>query len=233
VTASGLLINYVIFAYKIENESQYPQLAAQLPKWAQEEQFVLQARPEGDPTKDDPRQMVKAMLAERFKLAMHTKTASLPVYALVLDKPGILGSQLKKRSDYQPCTDTATPPVKHGSGVEPPPYCGLLLLHDQGQVAARMMGYTMPQIAGQLVASSKGELDPIPVVDQTGLSGRYDIQVRYRPPIRSGSSADSLPSEPGESFTDALKSQAGLRLHKQSGAADVYVIDHVEPPAEN
>ena len=231
VTASGLLINYIIFAYKIEDQSQYPAVWDQLPKWAREEQFVLQARPGGDTTKDGLRQMVKAMLAEHFKLALHTKMASRPAYALVLDKPGTLGSALKQRGDDQLCATASTAPATHGSGAEPPPRCELVLGYDHGEETFRMMDYTMAQIAGHLFEASKRELDSIPVLDRTGLPGRYDIRVHYHLPARDPS-ADAASAEPGESFTDALKSQAGLRLQKQVAEVEVYVVDHVEQPPE-
>ena len=131
VTTSGLLINYVIFAYKIADASQYPALDAQLPKWAHEEQFVLQGRPAGDPTKDEVRQMVKSMLADRFKLALHTKEASGPVYDLTLEKPGVPGAQLKKTSDDQLCTATLAAVAKRSTEGSPA-YCGLMLSRDQG-----------------------------------------------------------------------------------------------------
>jgi uncharacterized protein (TIGR03435 family) len=41
------------------------------------------------------------------------------------------------------------------------------------------------------------------------------------------------PAEPGASFTEALKIQAGLKLVKQTGPVNVYIIDHIEPPSEN
>ena len=104
-------------------------------------------------------------------------------------------------------------------------------------VHLRVMDWTMEQIAGEFGrdAPMMGGLDRLPVVDETGLSGRFDINLEFlRPPRNSPSVAATDETEaPGTSFVDALKSQAGLRLVKQVGAVTVIVVDHVERPTEN
>jgi hypothetical protein len=86
--SSAHLIMYIIFAYKIVDTSQYGSLLAQLPKWGNTDQFVIEARAEGNPTKNQYRLMMQSLLADRFKLAIHTETRQLPVYALILSKSG-------------------------------------------------------------------------------------------------------------------------------------------------
>jgi len=97
-----------------------------------------------------------------------------------------------------------------------------------------MMDWTLDQIAGSLVLSSSHALDPLPVINKTGLTGRYDFNIEYLPPQkRTQPTAEAAPEEPGATFEEALKQQAGLKLIKQTGTVYVYVIDHVEPPSEN
>lgn len=98
-----------------------------------------------------------------------------------------------------------------------------------------MGDYTLDQIAGNLVLASLGELDPRPVLDKTGLNGHYDLDIDFLPPNKhTGTpSDDSPPQEPGATFEEALKRQAGLKLVKQTGTVPVYIIDRVEPPTEN
>ncbi len=55
------LFNYIAFAYKIHDTSQYQPLMAQLPKWAQTEQFDIEARAEDDPTTDQVRLMMQSL----------------------------------------------------------------------------------------------------------------------------------------------------------------------------
>jgi uncharacterized protein (TIGR03435 family) len=110
--ANARLIMYLIFAYKITDSSQYDSLVAQLPKWGNIDQFVIEARAQGDPTKDQYRLMMQTLLAERFKLKIHTENRGLPVYALVLDKPGRLGPALQPHPDNAPCALKPEKPVR-------------------------------------------------------------------------------------------------------------------------
>ena len=237
VTATGLVVNYIIFAYKIDDASQYPLLNAQLPKWAQTEQFYIEARAAGHPTKDQIRLMVQSLLADRFKLTVHTESRQLPIYALVLDKPGVTGPQLQPHPGDALCTKMPDKPTPAVHGSVPAPMCGLIVWPNHGQMHMRMMDYTMQQIAGNLATTGArlGGLDVRPVLDQTGLSGRFDFDLEFSrvANVFQPSNADSQPEEPGPTFVQALKNQTGLRLVKQTGGVDVYVIDHVEVPSEN
>jgi uncharacterized protein (TIGR03435 family) len=98
-----------------------------------------------------------------------------------------------------------------------------------------MMDYTMEQIAGglQTVGVLAGGIDSIPLLDRTGLAGKFDIDLTFLRQPKPGQPPESLPEEPGPSFVEALKTQAGLRLVKQNGPVEVFVLDHVEPPSEN
>jgi uncharacterized protein (TIGR03435 family) len=236
VMATGLPVNYIIFAYKISDTSQYPLIQAQMPKWTQSEQFYVEARPPGKPTKDQVRLMIQSLLADRFKLAVHTEVRQIQVYALVLDKPGKPGPQLKPHPDDELCTvmpDQSVPAV-HTATLAP--FCGLLFARDGSMTHMKIASWTMGQIAGALstTAARMGGLDLLPVLDETGLSGRFDIDVAFvRPPRDRPSGTDTEPEVPGTSFIEALKSQAGLKLVKKMGPVDVLVIDHMERPSEN
>lgn len=237
ITANGLLINYIIFAYKIEDTSQYPLINAQLPKWAQTERFYLEARSEGTPAKDQIRLMMQALLKERFNLAMHHETRQLPVYALVLDKPGKPGLQLKPHPDDGLCTMHDQPATTLHTAV-PAPWCGPIYWKNvDGLTHMRIMDWTMAQIAGDLAttAVNMGGLDPRPILDKTGLSGRFDINLEFvresrtpQPPV--GGSGVQVS---GLTFAGALKKQANLSLVKEIGPVDMIVIDHVDELSEN
>jgi hypothetical protein len=85
------LLDYIRFAYKL-TDGQIEILQANAPKWMATTRFDIEAKSEiPDPTKDQMRLMMQSLLAERFKLVLHTETRQLPVLALVLAKPGKLG----------------------------------------------------------------------------------------------------------------------------------------------
>jgi uncharacterized protein (TIGR03435 family) len=68
-----------------------------------------------------------------------------------------------------------------------------------------------------------------PVVDRTGLTGTYDVNVRYIPDSRKLD--PDVP--PGPTFEQALQEELGLKLEKGKGKVEVLVIDHLEKPSEN
>ena len=236
LTTTSSLLGYIIFAYKIVDASQIPSLMNQLPKWAQADEFDIQARAEShNPTKDQMRLMMQSLLADRFKLSIHIETRQLPVYALVLDNPGKLGPQLQPYTDDVPCT-TANKPAAGAS--EPPSFCGAVQAWPvNNQRHFRMMDVTMDQIAAFLASleGGQGNLDQRPVLDQTGLTQRFDFNIEFLPQSRAARSAgsDDIPEAPGPTFTEALKNQLGLKLVKQTGPVDTFVIEHVERPSEN
>jgi uncharacterized protein (TIGR03435 family) len=80
------LISYIYFAYKVTG-SQFQLLLPHLPKWVLTDRFDIEARANGNPTKDQMRMMMQSLLADRFKLSMHYETQELPAFALVLANP--------------------------------------------------------------------------------------------------------------------------------------------------
>jgi len=80
------LILYILFAYKIMgNQIQY--LTPQLPEWVTTDRFDIQARAESDPGKEGMRMMMRALLADRFKFAVHMESRDVPVLALFFRSP--------------------------------------------------------------------------------------------------------------------------------------------------
>src|SRR5579871_93798 len=125
-SASLPLDSYIFFAYKLAG---FEAMGLQaLPKWANEA-YAIDAKAEGNPTKDQMRLMMQSLLADRFKLRVHFESREGPVLALTLVKPGKLGPKLLPHSEGPPCPEslddnsfTPTPPPK--PGVAWPPQCG-------------------------------------------------------------------------------------------------------------
>jgi bla regulator protein blaR1 len=231
-----LLSAYIEFAYKL-TPTQHLSLESELPKWATANRFNIEARAAGNPTKDQMRLMMQSLLVDRFKLAIHFETRQLPVFAMLLVKPGKPGPKLQPYADGVPC-DFVTPPVSRGSAPTPPPSddgwmmpCGNLgARFVSGRVRVGSRNVSIEQIAGDLVAASLGTLDR-PVLDKTGLTGNFNFGIEFtpeEPPTRN-----FQPDSSGPSFLEALKEQLGLKLEAQTGPVDVLVIDHIEEPSEN
>jgi bla regulator protein blaR1 len=102
-SGSWPLAAYIWFAYKLDTFQS--DLRAQLPKWANDDS-VIDAKADGNPTKDQMRLMMQSLLADRFKLRAHLEAKQVPVLALTLVKPGKLGPKLLPHSEGPPCPDT-------------------------------------------------------------------------------------------------------------------------------
>jgi uncharacterized protein (TIGR03435 family) len=149
-STNASIIEYLIFAYKIRDLSQLNSLGAQLPKWAQyPNMFDIEARAEGNPTKDQFRLMLQSLLADRFKLKIHRETQETSCYALVLAKNG------PKNMTKQP--DEAVTKMTWSG--------------------ANHVQYTANSIANFTFFLSNEER--CPVSDKTGLAGRYDFGLYF------------------------------------------------------
>jgi uncharacterized protein (TIGR03435 family) len=229
------LVQYMIFAYKL-TPSQFQSVQSQLPKWANTDRYDIQARVAGNPTKDQFRLMMQALLADRFKLAVHYEIKQQPILALVLDKPGKLGPKLQRHPDESPCS---TAPAAGPSGPATvaggfPESCGAMNGWPvSGRIHIGARNVPMEMIATYLTNPQLLGVDR-PVLDKTGLPGKYDFIVEFTPEINGPLPPGNFqPDESGPTFLEALKEQLGLKLDSQTGPVPVIVIDHVEQPSEN
>ncbi|HEY4086836.1 MAG TPA: TIGR03435 family protein [Bryobacteraceae bacterium] len=234
------LINFIAFAYKIQG-NQMQALRPQLPDWVVTDRFDIQARVEKDPGKDGMRDLMKSLLADRFKLAVHIETRDTPVLALVLSKPGIFGHRLQRHPEDARCvldstsltaTNPGKPPSETIAGGFPALCNGLTWVPPcpSGRACWGARNGTMAFIATSLAGVAN--LDR-PMVDQTGLSGLFDFALEWAPGINSPPDASSLGADEGVSFVDALREQLGIRLRSGTAPLSALVIDHVEHPSAN
>jgi bla regulator protein blaR1 len=234
-TNTPLLI-YIGFAYKL-NPSEMMSVMSQLPKWANEERFDIQARAASNVSKDQMRLMMQSLLAARFKLAAHEETQEEPVYELMLEKPEKLGPQIITRPANAPCSGTA--PLTLPDSV-PAALARRITLSVACGTAPRSLPTAEPGavswavgrdlIASQLAASlSASDMANRPVIDKTGITGRFDFVLYWQ----LAGSVDAQADFSAPPFTDALNNQLGLKLVPSTGPVDTFVIDHIEKPTPN
>jgi uncharacterized protein (TIGR03435 family) len=172
--------------------------------------------------------MLRALMADRFKLAVHTESRELPVYALVVARSdGRLGPNLVRST-----VDCAVVSAADGRGNTPPPDSRAPIGPCNfggrpGTFAARTT--TMFQFANGLATFVNRT-----VLDRTGLTGNFDLDLTWTPdqlPQRAPGATDASPVDPnGPSIFTAVQEQLGLKLQATTGPVDVLVIDHVEHP---
>jgi uncharacterized protein (TIGR03435 family) len=228
-SASFPLSVYISFAYKLapaENRS----LDAQLPKSVGAGFYEIEAQSTGNPTKDQMRLMMQALLADRFKLAVHFERREAAVSALTLVNPGKTGPKLRPHAEGPACSEFTVafvPPNANTRGVFPP-VCETTQTRrtDNGRLIGSRNA-TMAQLADAIyIFGSIAEEVDKPVVDRTGLDGRFDFILDVGG-FRMG------PSDQDSSFISAMRQQLGLKLVSTKGAIRPLVIDHVERPSEN
>lgn len=197
------------------------------PQWADSHRFDINASAGRDAGSAEIQQMLRRLLMDRFRLEVHTEQQEREAFALVPVRPGSLGSRLQ-RSDAKCAAEAEAYLPTMAMGFPPP--CGDFRMSARSLTAR---GMTMPRLA-RLLERSVGR----PVLDQTGTSGAYDLEVEWssdlglRLPPPDSAGARTLAAD-GVSLFTALQEQLGLRLQSTRGRVTVMVIDRAEPPSEN
>lgn len=229
------LIAYIYFAYNMTG-NQFQLLMPQLPKWVLEDRFDIQARTDGNPTKDQMRLLLRNLLRDRFKLAMHYETRQLPVFALALARPGRLGPRIQlHRNDSSCAILSAKPPsaptqttMVAEDGL--PTVCDSIEGMPSGSTGRLRVGAR--RVSLELLASTLAQMGNLnrPVLDQTGLSGTFDFTFEWTPQHNGPGTpgANSQVNQSGPTFLDDLQQQLGLKLDPQTGTIEVLVFDHAE-----
>ena len=192
------------------------------PDWINTERFDVEATFPADSGAQAAQTdlMLRALLAERFKLAVHNETRERPVYALVFARAdGKPGPELQKSTID--CA-TAKGPDACGSTVAP----GFM----------RLRGRTIAQFAESLsqLTNTGSSLNRM-IVDRTGLEGTYNLTLRFTPDNIPPVSVPGVPPvDPnGPSVFTALQEQLGLKLDSSTGKVDVVVVDSAARPTPN
>jgi uncharacterized protein (TIGR03435 family) len=232
------LLDYIRFAYKL-TDGQIEILQANAPKWIATTRFDVEAKSEiQDPTKDQMRLMMQSLLAERFKLVVHTETRQLSILALVQTKPGRLGPQLRPHpAEDAKCSNvvTSTDPSESETSAAIPTVCGgLVNVGVPGAPAhVRIGGRRVPLTLLAAHLSEMGQFDR-PVLDRTGLSETFDFVLEWGTDPPSGSTSTQSNDDRQTNLQEALQDQLGLKLERQKAPMDVLLIDHVDQqPIEN
>lgn len=226
------LFQYISFAFKL-SPNQVQSIVSQLPKWANTERFDVEARAAGNPSKDQYRLMVQALLAERFKLSVHFESKATLVLAMSLDKAGKLGPQLQPHRDTEePCDSTGSTAAASVVTGGFPKSCGSLVpLTPTSSGRLRYGGRDIPISMLAMVFSNRVYSGTdMPLVDETGLTGTYDLTIELTPEMPP----PTFQADPeGPTLVEALKNQLGIKLVQTTSTIQLPVIDKIEEPSKN
>jgi bla regulator protein BlaR1 len=228
------LSDYIAFAYKL-TWIQSRMLNSTLPKWAAEAHYDIQARGPDGITKDQMRLMMQSLLVDRFGLKTHFESRETKIYALRLVKPGVTGPKFRPHTENPPCADPSTP-VASAAGLNKtaagfPMTCNTPIGFASANGAAYAgRNLAIEQIAEGLTIAPNGVPIDRPVVDQTGLTGKFDFILNYSP---QWNTTAPQPDDNSPPLFEAMKDQLGLKLDAIAAPYRNLVVDHIEPPAPN
>jgi uncharacterized protein (TIGR03435 family) len=194
------VLSMIQFAYSVSEKQ-----IVGAPEWLGNQTYDADGYPDhpGKPNMKQMLEMYQKLLADRFQLRFHHEKRELAVYAITVAK---VGAKLSKSQG-----DPNGSPDQTGYG-------------DNTGLFMTFTNTSMEELAASLQTLMHGK----PVIDQTGLAGRYDFTLKWAREDAATSNPNALPSI----FT-AIEEQLGLKLEPVKAPVDVLVVDHVERPSAN
>jgi uncharacterized protein (TIGR03435 family) len=193
------------------------------PSWLNSERYDISAK---TPANASPGMitgpMMQQLLEDRFKLKIHRETREIPVYTLKAAKEGAKLKRVEEKSCNpieEALLGVLAPAAQAGNpacstfGVSGPP----------SHLHWNAYGMTLAEAFG-LLHSYLGRV----VIDETGLTGMFDLHLEF---TRDDAAADSPDASP--SIFTAMETQLGLKLQPARGPGEYVVIDSVEHPSDN
>jgi uncharacterized protein (TIGR03435 family) len=226
------------------------------PDWLDTERYDIVATVPAGSTKEQVNVMLQNLLADRWGVALHHDSKVFQVDEMVVAKGG---SKLKE-TDIDPNTPQSPPPAGPPPAPGPPKLDkngfpqlgapGLIMMMTMGPSGPNARMVAKAQTTSQLASNIGNQLNR-PVVDKTGLTGKYDFTLEYAPepgsfpapPGMMGRGPGPPPGDPqtpvaiepsSVNLVGALQQQLGLKLQSSKAPLDVIVIDRANKvPTEN
>ena len=198
-------------------------LIANMPDWVTADRYDLEAKAaDSSATAPQMMLMLQTLLEDRFKLRWHRETREGPVYVLSVARGG---HKLRASKDCVVERDPAKPLPAPPPG-RTQPLCGNNWLHGQGPISVwSAFSIDMAKVAGTL-----GVFTGRQIVDKTGLTGLFDVDLEL-PRLQPVPGADLAPPD-ADAFT-VVREQLGLVLEPGKGPLEYFVIDSIARPTEN
>jgi uncharacterized protein (TIGR03435 family) len=186
----------------------YPRQILNGPKWLESDKFdvVGTTNSKREPTEQEWMKMTADFLVSRFELNFHLEKRELPVYAVVVAGNG--------------------PKLKLSAGD--PKGMGAVAFRGRGQLIAT--NANVDDLAWELQSAVVDR----PVVDQTGLTSRFNFILTWAPDeLQKSNLTGRAPTSDVPDLFTAIQQQLGLRLKATKSLVNVMVVDHLERPSEN
>jgi uncharacterized protein (TIGR03435 family) len=193
------------------------------PEWIGSDQYEIDARAPGNPGHAQLMLMLRSLLEDRCQLRIHRESREMPVYLLA---PARSGLKLPPPQDGS-CAEEQAPPPGLGDPAPKPRCGGMDVPFESGD--RHMRGGKVPmaefvRVVGLMLGRT--------VTDQTGFSGVFDVDLKFRADdTLAGFPPSPVPVETASPSIFSAVQQLGLRLESAKGPVEVLVIDHVRKPS--
>jgi bla regulator protein blaR1 len=174
------------------------------PAWLRREYYEIEMKTAGPATRKEMREALQTVLAERFKLKLHREPREMPIYALTIGN-----SRTSLAASKEPCGDDGCIDVAPGI------------------LSARNTNMSS-------IAATLSNMVDRPVIDQTGLNGRYDFRLKFDPTFQKRFDGQTIANNATDdpSIFAALQ-DLGLKLEPRRTAVEIVVVDAAEKAAAN
>lgn len=197
------------------------------PDWIGSARFDIVAKLPAGSSQEQIPEMLQALVADRFKLALHRDTKEHAIYALVVGKGGP-----KLKPAEVPAGDGAAAGGNSGGGGQS--RNAMFMQVDAAGAHLKAPSATLATLAEMISRFSER-----PVVDMTGIQGQYDFDLVFSPETMRGMPGGGdrpptdAPAEPAGSIYDSVQ-RYGLKLEPRKAPMEVLIVDHIEKaPTEN
>jgi uncharacterized protein (TIGR03435 family) len=177
------------------------------PDWFDSQRFQILATAAGGTDLKQIRLMAQSLMSDRFQMKAHKETREVTTYALIIAKKG--------------------PRLKEAEKAEVTPTPALGAYATGNSIGTGSTGADLGELAKTLTF-----LVGRPVIDKTGLSGKYLLKVSFDGSSTSGFHSDIV-DDSKPSIYSALEDQLGLKLHAQRLPIECLIIDSIERPSDN
>jgi len=169
------------------------------PQWMYDDRYDVAVTTAAPSSLPEQKQLLQKLLAERFGLMVRRVSNESPVYFLVP------GSKVNLKATEEP------------DAVDIPEFRGSRQIGPGARFVVGASHASMSDLAAWLYLQME-----LPVLDKTGISGLFDIEITGLP-ARGGA----------EGTIKAVRNALGLNLELHVGTAESLIIDHAEKPSQN
>ncbi len=214
ITYAGTTLEILIQeAYGVEGD----QISG--PDWLRTEWFTLTAKLPPGTTREQYRPMMANLLAERFGLVIHHASKEVSGYNLSVMPGGPrLGAPVQLTGQFAPFSS------KRGDDG---------LMHCSfGQTSMPLLANRLDMVLSTGRKFTRGSRpEPVRVIDQTGLAGRFDFKLEFPAPSIPGLPGNAIDVDPEDTprlIIEAMAKQLGLKLTPTKIVLDLVIVDHAD-----